>query len=107
MTHTFKLISGKPARSLIAPPGHQCRPTVAPRGPLIAQRALIARMASRGASNPEIAAQLFISRATAAITCGKCSSSSASPRATSWQASSPAEAMARPAIWPAIRPAIH
>jgi hypothetical protein len=36
-------------------------------------------------------------------TCGKCSSSSASPRATSSSASSPAEAIARPAI----RLAIH
>ncbi|MCW2911166.1 MAG: ATP-dependent transcriptional regulator, MalT-like, LuxR family [Actinomycetia bacterium] len=46
--------------------GHARQRTVATPDTLTAQEALIARLAGGGASNPEIAAQLFISRATVA-----------------------------------------
>jgi DNA-binding CsgD family transcriptional regulator len=46
--------------------GHARQPTTAAPDTLTAQEALIARLAGDGASNPEIAAQLFISRATVA-----------------------------------------
>ena len=46
--------------------GHARERAVEMRDPLTAQEALIARLAGEGASNPEIAAQLFISRATVA-----------------------------------------
>jgi DNA-binding CsgD family transcriptional regulator len=46
--------------------GHAHERAVETRDPLTAQEALIARMAADGASNPEIAEQLFISRATVA-----------------------------------------
>jgi DNA-binding CsgD family transcriptional regulator len=46
--------------------GHTHERAVQTRDPLTAQEALIARLAGDGASNPEIAAQLFISRATVA-----------------------------------------
>jgi DNA-binding CsgD family transcriptional regulator len=46
--------------------GHARQPITATPDTLTAQEALIARLAGDGASNPEIAAQLFISRATVA-----------------------------------------
>ena len=46
--------------------GHARQPTVQTPDTLTAQEALIAGLAGEGASNPEIAAQLFISRATVA-----------------------------------------
>jgi DNA-binding CsgD family transcriptional regulator len=46
--------------------GHARQRTVETPDALTAQEALIARLAGEGASNPEIAAQLFISRATVA-----------------------------------------
>jgi DNA-binding NarL/FixJ family response regulator len=55
------------ARIELRASGGQAREhAVATRDPLTAQEAVIARLAGEGASNPEIAAQLFISRATVA-----------------------------------------
>jgi DNA-binding CsgD family transcriptional regulator len=55
------------ARNELRASGGQAREqAVQTRDPLTAQEALIARLAGDGASNPEIAAQLFISRATVA-----------------------------------------
>jgi DNA-binding CsgD family transcriptional regulator len=46
--------------------GHARKRSADPRDPLTAQEALIAQLASAGASNPQIAEQLFISPATVA-----------------------------------------
>jgi DNA-binding CsgD family transcriptional regulator len=55
------------ARIELRASGGQARERVVEAGdPLTAQEALIARLAGDGASNPQIAAQLFISRATVA-----------------------------------------
>jgi DNA-binding CsgD family transcriptional regulator len=55
------------ARIELRASGGQARErAVQTRDPLTAQEAVIARLAGHGASNPEIAAQLFISRATVA-----------------------------------------
>src|ERR1700743_3197196 len=58
---------GERARIELRASGGQARErAVDTRDPLTAQEGLVARLASEGASNPEIAAQLFISRATVA-----------------------------------------
>jgi DNA-binding CsgD family transcriptional regulator len=54
------------ARIELRASGGQVREHAEMRDPLTAQEALIARLAADGASNPEIAAQLFISPATVA-----------------------------------------
>ena len=55
------------ARIELRASGGQARErAVETRDPLTAQEGLVARLASEGATNPEIAAQLFISRATVA-----------------------------------------
>jgi DNA-binding NarL/FixJ family response regulator len=55
------------ARNELRASGGQARErAVETRDPLTAQEALIARLAGEGTSNPDIAAQLFISRPTVA-----------------------------------------
>jgi DNA-binding CsgD family transcriptional regulator len=58
--------AGRARIELRAAGGQALERDAATRDPLTAQEALIARLAAEGASNPEIAAQLFISRATVA-----------------------------------------
>jgi DNA-binding NarL/FixJ family response regulator len=54
------------ARVELRASGGSARKRVHPQDDLTAQEALIARLAGSGASNPEIAAQLFLSTATVA-----------------------------------------
>ena len=58
--------AGRARSELRATGGHARQPAIQTPDTLTAQEALIARLASDGASNPEIAAQLFISPATVA-----------------------------------------
>ena len=58
--------------------GYARQPTIETPDTLTAQEALIARLACEGASNPEIAAQLFISPATVAYHLRKVFTGSAS-----------------------------
>ena len=58
--------AGRAGIELRATGGHARQPAAGTPDTLTAQEALIARLAGEGASNPEIAAQLFISPATVA-----------------------------------------
>jgi DNA-binding CsgD family transcriptional regulator len=58
--------AGRARNELRASGGQAREHAIETRDPLTAQEAVIARLAADGASNPEIAAQLFISRATVA-----------------------------------------
>ena len=63
--------AGRARNELRAAGGHPGKRAVEIREPLTAQEELIARLASAGASNAEVAAQLFISPATVAYHLGK------------------------------------
>ena len=61
-----RAFAGRARIELRATGGQARERTLEATDALTAQEALIARLAGRGATNPEIAAQLFISRATVA-----------------------------------------
>ena len=64
--------ASRPARALVSATGAQAlKRTTGIPDVLTSKEALIARLACQGASNPQIAAQLFISPATVAYHLGK------------------------------------
>jgi DNA-binding NarL/FixJ family response regulator len=71
-------------RELLATGSAVRKRSVATRDNLTAQERQIALLARDGTSNIDIAARLFLSQHTVAITCARCSPSWASARAASW-----------------------